>query len=318
MIYTIQTILFLVLGFAFLWKGGDYLISGSSAIGRRLRIPSIILGLTLVSFGTSGPELIVNLIASFKQKPDIIMGNIIGSNIANTCLILGLSGSFYPIAFKRKAISFEVLLNIFVSLILIGTVLLFPTSFYVISLPEGVFFLGLFSLYLYRLITYERESIIEDHISHQSSLKSALFLFSMGCVLLPIGGQWVVNSAIKIGSIFNVSEVFMSLFAVAFGTSLPELSATFVAASRRESELAIGNVLGSNLFNVLLILGLSAVVAPIPVHGYLMIDLLLLLLLSLILAVIIFFNKHEHVYKRQAVLLFSIYCMYIIYIFIRG
>ena len=314
----IKTVALLLFGFAFLWKGGDYLISGVSALGKKLSIPSIILGLTLVSFGTSGPELIVNIIASINHKPDIIMGNIIGSNIANSLLILGLAGSIFPIHYKKTALSFEVLANIVISLLLYACVIWMPSSPYTIIAFEGYLLLAFFSFVIYRILTQKRDPYLEDIETHSLSTTNAILLFSAGCVLLPLGGQWVVASSITIGKLLHVSEAFMSLFAVAIGTSLPELSATIIAAKRKENDLALGNIIGSNIFNILLILGLSSVISPISVLPSLRFDLSVMIITSIVIGIFFFTNKKEVYSKKQCLFFFTSYCLYIIYIFNRG
>lgn len=314
----LKTLSILILGFAFLWKGGDYLISGVSSLGKKLNIPSIILGLTLVSFGTSGPELIVNIIASVSHKPDIIMGNIIGSNIANSLLILGLAGILFPIQYKKESLSFEVIVNIVISVILYALVIVFPTKPFILTSIEGYVLLGLFSFYIYRILIKKRDPNIDIGEPHHISLSKSIFLFSSGCILLPLGGQWVVSSSITIGQLLHVSEAFMALFAVAIGTSLPELSATVIAAKRHENELALGNIIGSNVFNILLILGLSSTISEITVLPNLRLDLIVMILASIILGVFFFVNKQQSYSKKQCLLFLTMYIAYFIYIFNRG
>ena len=311
----------LVCGFFCLWKGGDWLVDGASEIGHRLNISPMVLGLTLIAFGTSAPELIVSLIASFQSKPDIIIGNILGSNIANTCLILGITGAICPIILSKKSIKTELFINLAVtSVLLLFVVVLTPLY---ISSVAGVVLIVIFLFFLKQLISQDapvKESmLVLTHVPEKPrSFFQSIVWVSLGCTLLPLGGHLVVNSAILSAQILNISESLISLIVVAIGTSLPELFACLSAARKKESEMALGSIIGSNIFNISLILSVSSFVSPIAFGEPLIVDLSLLFGLSVVLLSVLIFKPQHRLSRQQSVGLIIIYALYIFMVVGRG
>ena len=277
----------LALGLLLLLFGGKILVDGASSIALKLGMSTGLIGLTIVAFGTSAPELLVSLTAALKGNSDISIGNVVGSNIANIGLVLGISGIFYPILIRKSHVRFEYALTVLVTLI-----------YYVISLDlkisriEGILlFLGFlgFNTYLFRNlgkgIQQENEAVEEEieEVRNYSWLAS-IGLFVGGIVGLYFGSEFLVNNAVLISRQFGVSERIIGVTIVAIGTSLPELITSIIAALSKRTDLALGNILGSNIMNILSIIGLTAIVTPISVsEAFVQSDYLWMIGISLLL-----------------------------------
>lgn len=258
-------ILFILIGFTLLIKGADFLVDGSNAIAKKLHISEIVIGLTIVSIGTSMPELFVSTTSAIEGYSDISIGNIIGSNICNLLLILGLSALIRPLEFQNQTKLIENPMSIFLTLFF----LIICNINQDINRYEGLILIGLFCLFLtYTIIMAKRnqQDVIlqfSDEKSKKISIfKSTMFIL-LGIILLKLGSELVVESAKKIAITLSVSEKVIGLTIVAIGTSLPELVTSVTAAIKGDSDIAIGNIVGSNIFNMLLIVGVSAVINPI-------------------------------------------------------
>lgn len=259
-------ILFILVGFIMLIKGADFLVDGSSAIAKKLHISELIIGLTIVSIGTSMPELFVSTTSALEGYSDISIGNIIGSNICNLLFILGLSAVILPVKFQRQTKWIENPISIFLTFIF----LILCNTNQIVSRFEGIFLIILFILFLiYTIIMAKRNhqnAIIQfsdEEMKNISILKNAM-LIVLGIAILKLGGELVVESSKKIAVALNISEKVIGLTIVAIGTSLPELVTSVTAAIKKESDIAIGNIVGSNIFNMLLIIGVTAIIRPIP------------------------------------------------------
>ncbi|MBU0766989.1 calcium/sodium antiporter [Patescibacteria group bacterium] len=284
----------IILGFVLLIKGADWLVEGASSISRRLGVGDLVIGLTVVSFGTSAPELIVNIVASFQGSADIAIGNIVGSNISNTLLILGVAAVIAPLAVQRSTILKEIPLNL-----LAGVILLIAANDTIIngyanselSRSDGLVFLGFFIIFIYYTfgIRHNGTDKEDDHTKATKPVWAALTLVSVGCVGLAAGGKLAVDGAIAIANIFNVSEALIGLTIVAVGTSLPELAASGMAAYKGRADIAVGNIVGSNIFNIFWILGISSFIKPLPFQPASNLDLSVVLLSTLLL----FFLMHN-------------------------
>jgi len=258
-------ILYFVLGLVALYFGGEGLVSGASNLARMLGISPMVIGLTVVAFGTSSPEFLVSIMAAFRGSSDIVIGNIVGSNISNIALILGVSAILCPIIIHIKLIRIEVPIMIFLSLLLYAL----AWGLRIGRLEGGILFTALiafivYSYYAARKGSYKAEAGFEEIKKNGGYLKQTVFLI-LGLVGLIIGARLLVNSAITIAQLFGVSEFVIGITAVAIGTSLPELSTSIVAALRKEQDIIVGNIIGSNIFNIG-ILGLVSVIRPIKVE----------------------------------------------------
>lgn len=261
------TIALFIIGFGVLIKGADLLVEGASLFGRRLGMSELVIGLTIVAFGTSAPELFVNVISAVSGTTDLALGNILGSNIANVFLILGVAAIIYPIAVSKNTVFKEIpyaLLGAVVVMML--AVDYFSGGANFLTFNDGIVLFGFFGIYMYYIVSQTREIPAEPVVSEKpvSNLR-ALAWIALGLTGLILGGKWIVDGALLIASMFNMSERMIGLTIVALGTSLPELATSIVAALKKKGDLVIGNVIGSSIFNTLWILGITSIIQPIAI-----------------------------------------------------
>ena len=311
-----------VLGFIILIKGADLLVSGSSAIAKKFNIPDLVIGLTIVAFGTSAPELFVNVSASLKGNTDIAVGNIIGSNIANILLILGVSAMIYPLTVKSTTVWKEIpfsLLAALVTGILANDIILDGRTISEISRGDGLILLAFFLIFLYYIFSISKNSDAPalENLKPMTSLKSGVFI-AVGLGMLVLGGTWIINGAREIAGNFGVSEYLIGLTVVSVGTSLPEFATSAVAAYKKNTDIAIGNVVGSNIFNVFWILGVSATINPLPFEQSGNFDLMTAVLASVLLMASLFIGKRHILEKWQGAIFLMFYVAYLTYIVLRG
>ena len=253
----------LVAGFVLLYFGGDWLVNGGVALARRYRISSLVIGMTIVAFGTSAPELLVSMMSSIKGSAGIAMGNVIGSNIANIGLILGLTALLCPIPTQNRKVSANGLVMILASLL----VLVFSLNNGLSRVEGLVLFAGiiLFTVLSIRLGRTKKEDAITDTETQvkEMSVLAALMLIALSCAMLAFGADFMVDGATTVAQALGVSDKVIGLTVVALGTSLPELAASIAAAIKKEMDISIGNIIGSNIFNLMCVLGVSASISPI-------------------------------------------------------
>ncbi|MBN1302681.1 MAG: calcium/sodium antiporter [Melioribacteraceae bacterium] len=311
-------ILLFIVGFVFLIKGADLLVKGASSIALQKNVPQIVIGLTIVSFGTSTPELVVNVLASLGGNSEITIGNVVGSNIANILLILGISGLIYPLHTKKNTVWKEIpiaLLSSLVLLVLANDAFLL-SGVNLISAGDGLILLLFFCVFMGYVFAIMKEN--NDPVTEIESLpvkKSTIFIIA-GIAGLTFGGKLIVDSAVSIAQMLKVSEAVIGFTLVAVGTSLPELATSAVAAYRKNSDIAIGNVVGSNIFNVFLILGISSVINPIQFNNNLNIDLLFLVFISLLLFFFMFTGKKRILDRWEGALFVVLYFGYLLRFFL--
>ncbi len=303
----------LIVGIAVLVKGADLFIEGSSSLAKRFGIPEFIVGLTLVAFGTSLPELTVNIQASLKGASEITLGNVIGSNIANILLILGVAGLIRPISIHRTFVKKEIPINFLSILLLFALVsdkILDGSAQAFVSRSEGLVLIVTFVGYIYFLAAF-LERLPEDELeeAHLSVPKSILFVL-LGLIGLVVGSEWTVSGGVNVALALGVSQVIIGLFLIAIGTSLPELMTSAVASYKGNSDIALGNVAGSNIFNISLVLGSSALINPIPVPERVFKDLSLLFLATFVLLLSSFLGKKYTVSRGEAFIFLVIYFLY--------
>ena len=312
----ILDILLITLGFILLIKGADWLVNGASALAKKHNISDLVIGLTIVAFGTSAPEMVVNVIASFDKHSDIVFGNIIGSNNFNLFVILGVVSLIFPITVKSSMVRKEIPISFIVALILmILSNAILGQKENVLSKWDAALLFGLFLVFLF--FTFRQPNTDEvpeltTDIKPMSGFKIWGFIV-VGLSLLIIGGRLVVNSAIAIAQDFGISEKIIALTIVAAGTSLPELVTSVVAASKRNSDIAIGNVIGSNIFNILLILSVSGLISPITFNPNFNAELLLLIGGTLLLTIFMFTSKKMKIDRWEGAVLLAIFIAYTIF-----
>ena len=304
----------LLIGFVLLVKGADFFVEGSSSVAKLLRIPSIVIGLTIVAFGTSAPEAAVSITAAISHQNDIAVGNVVGSNIFNLLMVLGCCAVVLPTVIDKK-----LLLKDYPFSLLITAVLLVLVAFDLhISRLDGILLLGFFAYFLFRTVHHalqERTSVGEDDtIKVRNPFVSAVYILG-GMAAIVAGGDLVVDSASAIASTFGLSQNLIGLTIVAMGTSLPELVTSIVAAKKGETGLALGNVVGSNIFNILFVLASSAAISPISVQMASVYDLILLLVFSAITW--LFCRSKYEVNRLEGASMVLMYAAYMVYIILR-
>lgn len=308
-----------ILGFFVLIKGANLLVDGSASVAKKLHIPNIVIGLTIVAFGTSAPEFVVNIFASAQGNTEIAIGNILGSNIANIFLILGISAIIYPLVTKRNTVWKEIPLSLLAALILcalVNDIRIDGGTFSGLTRIDGIVLLSFFIIFLYYTfgiskVTGETEDI--ESIKDISYLKSTIFIL-LGLTGLVFGGKWIVDGAVTIAHIFGISESLIGLTIVAIGTSLPELATSAIAAYKKQTDIAIGNVVGSNIFNIFWVLGFSALIRPLPFSTSSDIDIFMTIMASVILFAIMFIGKRQTVERWQGALMVTAYFGYIAFL----
>lgn len=307
-------ILLLLLGLALVVVGSDILVDGSSSVARRLGVSEFVIGLTIVGMGTSAPEMVVSFIGAIKGSADIAVGNILGSNIFNTLLILGVTSLILPIAISPTNRKRDIPINIVATVLL---VVLGLTGGRTISRIEGAILLALFIAYMvYSFLKDDKSIESEGEVKSRSVFLSVLFIVG-GIAGLIIGGRLFVNYATKIAAEAGVSEKFIAITILAGGTSLPELATCIAAAVKKKGQLALGNIIGSNIFNILLILGGSALITPLSFSGMNPLDLGVLIASSLLLLLSIFTGRNSRIGRGDGIaftLLWAFYMASLIYL----
>lgn len=311
----------IIVGFASLIYGANWLVDGASSLAKKKNISDLVIGLTIVSFGTSAPELVVNSIASVNGHSDIVFGNIIGSNNFNLFIILGVAGLIYPITVQSSTAWREIPMSLIITVML----LLLANNFFVnqsfdISRLDGIIMLIAFVCFLYYVFLQlkkdkkEKIDIIETITYNTKSNKKIWGLIIIGITALILGGKLVVDNAIEVATSLGVSEKIIGLTIIAVGTSLPELVTSIVAAIKKNSDIAIGNVVGSNIFNLLLILPISAIIRPLSYNPNFNQDILILMGGTVFLIIAMFIGKKKKIDRVEALILLSFYLIYTTYL----
>jgi len=315
------TLVLLVLGFVLLIKGADYLVQGASSLAKKLRVSDLIIGLTIVALGTSTPELVVNLLASFRGTTDLAIGNVLGSNIANILLILGVSATIYPLVVHQNTVYKEIpfaLLAVLALFFLVNDTYFAAQSENFLSQGDGLVLLLLFIIFMYYVFSVatskpkSEDALLEEEIKVLPVWQSWVMIVG-GILGLSFGGQWVVEGAVSIAKILGVSEKLIGLTIVAVGTSLPELVTSAMAAYRQKTDIAVGNVVGSNIMNILFILALTAVISPLPFRDNLQVDLWMVIGATVLLFLALFVGQQRLLERWQGVVFIVLYLMYIAY-----
>lgn len=310
-------VIILVISFFVLIKGADTFVESASAVAKRLNVPDILIGLTIVAFGTSAPEASVTIKAVLAENSDMVLGNIIGSNILNILLILGISSIIAPITVQdntiKKEIPFLFLASLLMSVLLMDTTL-GEGGINMISRSDGMVILIFFSIFIYYLITLAKNGQPEE-IETKYTLKQAIVYTILGLAAIVIGGNYVVDSATYIAVYLGVDQKFIALTIVALGTSLPELVTSIVAAKKGKQDLAIGNVIGSNIFNICFIVGFpAAFLGNIIPSTSVIIDLMVMIFTTIILFFFSYFNKK--ISKIEGISFLVIFILYYVYLIV--
>lgn len=315
----------LVIGFLLLVKGADYFVEGASSISKKLRIPTFVIGLTIVAFGTSAPELAVSISAALKGSNDIAIGNVVGSNIFNTLVVLGASAAITPIAVEKGIIKKDYPLSIFAA-ILLGVLsldmILFKAPAMTLSRVDGIILLVAFAFFMYTTVKAGLKQRAAANPEHEEALANmympawkSILILVVGLAGIVIGGDLSVEGAKEIARAFGLSEALIGLTIVAFGTSLPELVTSIIAARKGESDIAVGNVIGSNIFNIFFILGVSATILPMNVSSTYLYDIAVLVAVMVLSYIPI--AKTKKVSRGMGVTMVAAYLAYTVYLIMR-
>ncbi|MDP2160590.1 MAG: calcium/sodium antiporter [Flavobacterium sp.] len=310
--------LLVVIGFVFLIFGANWLVDGAAAVAKKYKVSDLAIGLTIVAFGTSAPELVVNSIGSVNGYSDIVLGNIIGSNNFNLFLILGISGLILPISVQSSTAWKEIPISLGVAILLLFLLndFTFSTPSY-LSRVDSLIMLVLFFLFLYYVF---RQMKSEPTIEVEVVLKATYKIWGLiliGLALLIIGGQMVVVNSVEIAASLGVSEKIIGLTIVSAGTSLPELVTSVIAATKKNSDIAIGNVIGSNIFNILLILSISGLIMPIEYNPKFNLDLYILMGGTIFLLLAMLTGKRKRLDRWEASILLGFYLLYTTYLVMK-
>lgn len=317
------TYLLLIIGFALLIKGADFFVDGASKIAKALHVSPLLIGLTIVAFGTSSPEATVSIVAALEENAGVAIGNVVGSNIFNITFVVGLTALLSPLKVESETIRKEIPFTLLAStslLILISDISLQSLSSNFITRGDGFIFLLFFAIFLYYIFEvarHSRDKIKQENVAVEEPSWGKNILFTLGGLAAIIfGGDLTVNSSIKIAYSFGMSETLVGLTIVAVGTSLPELITSVTAALKKQSEIALGNIVGSNIFNILFVLGAASVISPLAVDPKIVVDVVLMIILTVVL--LIFSRSNSRIGKIEGIILAVAYIIYMIYIILRN
>lgn len=313
-------ILILILGLALIVFGADWLVDGASAIARKVGISEFVIGLTIVGFGTSCPELVVSLTGALQGNADISIGNVCGSNIFNTLLILGITAAIAPLGVTKSNTRRDIPITLLVTFIFIlcgmSLTLMGVGDGDCLSRVEGIVFLVIFAAYMFYCFKFDAGNTEE---TEQKVIKTwtAILLVLAGLAGLIFGGRLFVNSATAIARMIGVSDKFIAITILAGGTSLPELATCIVAAAKKKDQLALGNILGSNVFNILLILGASATITPLSLAGMNLVDMGTLLLSAVLVWLWTYTGHKDRVDRWEGWVMLACYAGYMTWLFMK-
>jgi cation:H+ antiporter len=310
-------------GFVLLVKGADLFVDGASSIARHLNVSDLVIGLTVVAFGTSTPELVVNIIAGAEGNTDIAIGNVLGSNIANVFLILGISAIIHPLSVSKGTVWKEIPFSLLAAIVLAflaNDQLIDKGDGSALLRSDGLVLLSFFVIFLYYSahIAHKIDGLDVYAAPKSYGLIKSLGLLIVGLAGLIIGGQWIVSGAVYLALKLGLSQSTVGLTVVAVGTSLPELATSAVAAYRKNADIAVGNIVGSNIFNIFFILGISSIIQPLPFSIANNIDIGMVILASLLLFVFMFTWKKRSLDRWEAAICIFIYVCYVAFLIYRS
>lgn len=315
----------LFLGLAMLLAGANYLVESSVAIAQRAKLSNFVIGLTIVGIGTSSPELLISLSSALEGHGDISLGNVVGSNICNVLLILGVTALIKPFSIERNTLKRDIPFNIFASIFMVALLvidsLFFGTKGYALSRIDGILFILIFSWYMFYTVKANKaQEEYEESASSSLSGKPLWLAISIAAVSLGVllmGGDLFLESAVTLAKSWGMSEAVISLTIVAIGTSLPELVTSVIAAVKGNAQLALGNVLGSNIFNILLILGVSSIISPFEIVGFSIVDFAMLLAVAIMVYISAFTLGKMRVIRTEGFLFVTVYIAYTVYLLMK-
>ncbi|PKM70521.1 MAG: sodium:proton exchanger [Firmicutes bacterium HGW-Firmicutes-18] len=309
--------IFIIIGLGVLVFGANFLVKGAVELADKYGISEIIVGLTIVAFGTSTPELVVNIISALSGQSEINLGNIVGANIHNIALIIGIAGFLSPLVVDKKIIIRDTPFAIFAAVIFILAGLISSQ----IGRIDAIIFLACFSYFMYYLIRHAlgdyRDFKASNAIANKKPMLKIIFHIISGIFLLWLGGEMTVKNSVNFAKALGIPLSLIAIIVISNGTSLPELVASIIAWKRKNSGIALGNILGSNIFNIFFVLGISGLITPLSIYKWFLIDSVIMLLLTLVFMGFIFFKKEKVLAKKEGVVFISMYFVYLIYVIVR-
>ncbi|TRX48414.1 calcium/sodium antiporter [Fulvivirga sp. M361] len=302
-------------------KGAGYLVEGASALAKRFNVSELAIGLTIVALGTSAPELVVNVLSGINGHSEVVFGNVIGSNIFNLFLILGVSGTIYPLVVQKTTVVRELPFSLFITLVLyflLNDTIFSPNASPTSSTFDGIILITLFGLFLaYIFTSMKNDELEKNEVVKSFSSFGIAWRIIIGLIGLGLGGKLVVDNAVEIANVYGVSQKLIGLTIVAAGTSLPELATSAIAAYKRQADIAIGNVIGSNIFNILLVLGLTTLITPLDYNPVLNTDIYILLGGTVLLLLFMFTINKKKLDRWESLLYLLTFIAYMVYLFMR-
>jgi cation:H+ antiporter len=323
----ITAVILLVIGFVLLIKGADFLIRGSVAIAKHLGVSELLIGMTVIAFGTSLPELVINLLANNENTSALAIGNIIGANIANTWFILGIAAIIIPLVVHRLTVWREILFSVGASLVLLVLVAdqaFGRSGFSGLDRADGLILLALFGAFIYYIAGKFRRNALDsaaerlEEFRHGYSLTKSILFAVAGAAALGFGGHLIVDNGASLAEMLGIGTGIIGLTIVALGTTAPELTTVLAAVRQRKTDLAIGGVVGSTIFNTLLVLGISSLWRPLPFDATQFLDASIAAMAVILLFLVLLFNRKGHILDRPAGVMFLVfYVVYLFYLIIR-
>jgi cation:H+ antiporter len=318
-------VLMVGLGLLLLTFASDWLVEGASALAKRLKVSDLVIGLTIVAFGTSAPELVVSVVSAWQGNVDISLANVIGSNIFNILAILGIAAIIYPLSVTKSTIWKEIpfsLLAVIVLGFLVNGFGLDAVKDGVISGSDAMILLSFFVIFLYYVYGMARNAPVSEAEGlpqgPQMSLKKAAVWIVCGLIGLVIGGKFTVDGAVTIATWLGVSQTLIGLTIVAAGTSLPELATSVQAARKKKDDIAVGNIVGSNIFNIFFILGVAGLIRPLPINSSLVTDMAVASAATFVLFASMFIGRKHKIDRWQGIGYLLLYVAYVVYLIVRG
>ena len=313
--------LLLIVGFVFLIKGADLFVEGAGSLAHSLKIPSIIIGLTVIAMGTSAPETAVSISSSLQGANEIAVGNVVGSNLFNLLVVVGVCSILHPIKITKEITKrdfpFSILATVALGIALLSGLVISGSP--TVSRFDGICFLVIFAIYIFMLVrsamVSRKNSTNEEVVIHNHSVPASLLFVAIGLAGVIIGGNLVVDNATLIAKAFGMSQTLIGLTIVAIGTSLPELVTSIVASKKGENDMALGNVIGSNIFNILFVLGVAAAISPVGFALENIIDIAFLIIISAITLVFAWTSKEIN--RKEGIIMLVLYAAYMVYICMR-
>ena len=298
--------------------GATKLVDAASSLAARMGVPSIVIGLTIVAFGTSAPELVVNVFAAAEGSSEMVLGNVLGSNIFNILAVLGICSLIYPLTVNNTTTMLEIPMSLLAGLCVLvmgADIFLDGGIVNIISRSEAIILLLFFSIFLvYNMVLAQKNTEEETMVTKNYTTLKAILFIVLGLAGLIIGGQLIVDNAVELAQVFGLSERVIGLTVVSIGTSLPELATSLVAVRKKNVDIAIGNVVGSNIFNIFLILGVSATVLPVHLNDNTLIDIFVNILAGLLLFVFVIIGKKGQLSQWGGIVFVGMYIGYLTYL----